>query len=145
MYSILLLCFCSSHTLEKFRIKWSESRSVASSSLWPHGLYSPWNSPGHNTGMGSLSLLQESQPRILTQLSCIAGRFFTSWATYFLLKWYINANICIQLPLTTFLFQLRNAKWFHLLKKKARTRYLGSLIFFYFWRITEVFSPNNIL
>ena len=27
-------------------------------SLWPHGLYSPWNSPGQNTGMGSLSLLQ---------------------------------------------------------------------------------------
>ena len=26
--------------------------------LWPHGLYSPWNSPGHNSGVGSLSLLQ---------------------------------------------------------------------------------------
>ena len=24
----------------------------------PHGLYSPWNSPGHNIGVGSLSLLQ---------------------------------------------------------------------------------------
>ena len=23
----------------------------------PHGLYSPWNSPGQNTGVGSLSLL----------------------------------------------------------------------------------------
>ena len=29
-----------------------------SDSLWPHGLYSPWNSPDHNTGVGSLSLLQ---------------------------------------------------------------------------------------
>ena len=37
----------------------SESRSVISDSLWPHGLYSPWNSPGQNTGVGSLSLLQE--------------------------------------------------------------------------------------
>ena len=27
-------------------------------SLDPHGLYSPWNSPGHNTGVDSLSLLQ---------------------------------------------------------------------------------------
>ena len=27
--------------------------------LRPHGLYSPWNSPGQNTGVGSLSLLQE--------------------------------------------------------------------------------------
>ena len=29
-----------------------------SNSLWPHGLSSPWNSPGQNTGVGSLSLLQ---------------------------------------------------------------------------------------
>ena len=27
-------------------------------SLRPHGLYSPWNSPGQNTGVGSLSLVQ---------------------------------------------------------------------------------------
>ena len=26
--------------------------------LQPHGLYSPWNSPGQNMGVGSLSLLQ---------------------------------------------------------------------------------------
>ena len=26
--------------------------------LWPQGLYSPWSSPGQNTGVGSLSLLQ---------------------------------------------------------------------------------------
>ena len=36
----------------------SESLSVVSNSLPPHGLYSPWNSPGQNTGVGSLSLLQ---------------------------------------------------------------------------------------
>ena len=36
----------------------SESRSVVSNSLWPQWLYSSWNSPGHNTGVGSLSLLQ---------------------------------------------------------------------------------------
>ena len=34
-----------------------ESRSVVSDSLRPHGLYSPWNSLGQNTGVGSLSLL----------------------------------------------------------------------------------------
>ena len=37
-----------------------------SDSLQPHGLYSPWNSPGHNTGVGSLSLLQGIFP---TQVS----------------------------------------------------------------------------
>ena len=36
----------------------SESRSVVSDSLQPHGLYSPLNSPGQNTGVGNLSLLQ---------------------------------------------------------------------------------------
>ena len=41
-----------------FTIKWSESHSVVSDSLWPHGLYSAWNSPGQNTGVGTLSLLQ---------------------------------------------------------------------------------------
>ena len=34
------------------------SLSVMSDSLQPHGLYSPWNSPGQNTAVGSLSLLQ---------------------------------------------------------------------------------------
>ena len=36
----------------------SEVHSVVSDSLQPHGLYSPWNSPGQNIGVGSLSLLQ---------------------------------------------------------------------------------------
>ena len=36
----------------------SESHSVVLNSLRPHGLYSLWNSPGQNTGVGSLSLLQ---------------------------------------------------------------------------------------
>ena len=29
----------------------SESCSIVSDSLWPHRLYSPWNSPGQNAGM----------------------------------------------------------------------------------------------
>ena len=36
----------------------SESRSDVSDSLRPHGLYSPWNSPDQNTGVGSLFLPQ---------------------------------------------------------------------------------------
>ena len=36
----------------------SECFSVVSDSLQPHELYSPWNSPGQNTGVGSLSLLR---------------------------------------------------------------------------------------
>jgi len=36
----------------------SESCSVLSDCLWPQELYSPWNSPGQNTGVGSFSFLQ---------------------------------------------------------------------------------------
>ena len=41
-----------------------------SESLLPHGLYSPWNSSGQNTGVGSLSLLQGIFP---TQGATIAN------------------------------------------------------------------------
>ena len=67
----------------QFPWKWSESESLSgmSDSLRPHGLYSPWNSLGHNTGVASLALLQWISPtqelnqgllhcrRILYQLS----------------------------------------------------------------------------
>ena len=109
---------------------WLKERDVVDSEwkllslVWlfaTHGLYSPWNSPGQNTGVGS-SLLQgifwtqvtnpglphcgwtlyqlsykesprilewvayplsrgSSRPRDPNGVSCIAGGFFTSWAT----------------------------------------------------------------
>ena len=103
-------------------VKVSDSHSVMSDSLRPHGLYSPLNSAGQNTRVDGLSLLQaifptqgsipgllhcrwilyhlshQGSPRILewvaypfsnisswprnwTGVSCIPGRFFTSWAT----------------------------------------------------------------
>ena len=82
------------------KVKWSESesRSVVSDSLWPHGLYSPCDSSGQNTGVGSLSLLQGIFPtqgsnpglllcrRILYQLSHTESRrHFT--VTSLILKW----------------------------------------------------------
>ena len=63
-------------------LKWSESHSVVSDSLRPHGLYSLWNSLVQNTVVGRLSFSRGSfQPRDRTQVSCIAGRFCTSWPT----------------------------------------------------------------
>ena len=64
----------------------SECHSVMSDSLWPHGLHSPWNSSGQKTGMSAFSLLQGIFPTQgsnidQAQVSYIAGRFFTSWAT----------------------------------------------------------------
>ena len=48
----------SSRTDWSVKQKWSEHRSVGSDSLQPHGLYSPWNFPGQNAWVDSLSLLQ---------------------------------------------------------------------------------------
>ena len=74
--------------------KGGESRSVVSDSLQPHELYSPRNSPGQNTGVGSLSLLQGIFPpqgwnpgllhcrRILYQLSHQGSPRILGWAAY---------------------------------------------------------------
>ena len=57
-------------------------RTVSFLSLQLHELYSPWNSPGQNTKVDSLSLLWgSSQPRDRTQVSHIAGGLFTNWTT----------------------------------------------------------------
>ena len=70
----------------------SGRRSVVSDSLWPHGPYRPWTSPGQNTGVGSLSLLQGLFPtqgsnlglphcrRILNQLSQGKVRSGCGWS-----------------------------------------------------------------
>ena len=53
------MCKTKFKHLNYFQSSKSESRSVV---LWPHELYSPRNSPGQNTGVGSLSLLQRNLP-----------------------------------------------------------------------------------
>ena len=72
----------------------SECHSVVSDFLQPHELYSPWHSPGQNTGVDSLSLLQEicstqgSNPGlphciwILYQLSHQGSPRILEWVTY---------------------------------------------------------------
>ena len=74
--------------------RWSESRSVMSDSLQPHGLYSQWNSPDQDTGVGSHSLLQGIFPtqgsnpgllhwrQILYQLSHKGSPRMLEWVAY---------------------------------------------------------------
>ena len=50
-----------------------ESHSVVSSSLWPHVLYSPWNSPGQNTGVGRRSPSPGDLPNPETESACDVG------------------------------------------------------------------------
>ena len=71
---------------------------VMSDSLQSHGLHSPWNSPGQNTGVGSFSLLQGIFPTqgsnlglphcrcILYQLSHEGGPRILEWVAYPLLQ-----------------------------------------------------------
>ena len=60
----------------------SESCLVVSDSLRPHGWYSPCNSPGQNTGVVAFPFSRGfSQPSDQTQVSHIAGGFFTDWAS----------------------------------------------------------------
>ena len=71
-----------------------ESHSIVSDSLWPHGLYSPWNCPDQNTGEGSLSLLQGIFPtqgwnpglpycrQILYQLNHKGSPRILEWVAY---------------------------------------------------------------
>ena len=78
-----------------------------SDSLQTHGLLSRWVSLGQKTGVGSLSLLQGIfTTRDQTQISRIAGRFFTSWITreavYFLIELNLISDIGL-LPITTYL------------------------------------------
>ena len=71
-----------------------ESHSVASDALQPHGLYIPWNFPGQNSEVGSLSLLHGIFPtqglnpgaphcrEVLYQLSHKGSPRILEWVVY---------------------------------------------------------------
>ena len=86
----------------------SESCSVMSDSLQPHRPYSPWNSPGQNTGVGSLSFLQ----RIFPTQESNTGLAHCRWILYHLrhkgsprmLEW-------VVFPFSSGSSQPRNQTW----------------------------------
>ena len=62
-FNHMALPFCQSQIIQCYTIHSSDSHSVLSNSLRPHGLQParllcPWNSPGKNTGVGCHFLLQ---------------------------------------------------------------------------------------
>ena len=92
---ISCVCYCTENmTMNALRSLLSENRSVVSNSLRSHGLQSPRNSPGQNTGVGSLSLLQGIFPtqgsnpglphcrEILYQLSHQGSPRILEWVAY---------------------------------------------------------------
>ena len=98
----------------------SQSCSVVSDSLWPHGIHSPWNSPGQNTGVGCLSLLQWIFPtQELNRVSCIAGGFFTNWAIReaFENAWCtFKIHVCVWVDVFYFPSPTQNSEFFQQLK-----------------------------
>ena len=71
----------STHTHPKVDESESESRSVIQS--WrPHGLYRPWNLPGLNSGVGSLSLLQGIFPTQESNQGLLHFRWILSQMRY---------------------------------------------------------------
>ena len=69
--------------------------------LLPHGLYSPWNSPGQNTGVGSLSLLQGLFPTQGSNRGLLHCRWLLCHLSYPGLRYWCrcNCNGTSSLPL----------------------------------------------
>ena len=77
-----LRCFLTPLVVLCMVKKW-KWKSLSQGLYSPHGLYSPWNSPGQNTGMGVAVPFSRgsSQPRDWTQVYRIVGRWIPVWAT----------------------------------------------------------------
>ena len=98
------------HKYCSLSLEWEWKPSVVSDPFWPHGLYSPWTSPGQNTGVGSLSLLQEIFPTqasnsglphcrwILYQLSHKGSPRILEWVAYPFSSGSSNPGIEIGFP-----------------------------------------------
>ena len=69
-----------------------ESPSVMSDSLCPHELYSSWNSPGRNTGVGSLSQFQRIFPTQESNSALLHHRWIL-----FQLSYQESLDICIYI------------------------------------------------
>ena len=105
-----------------------------SDSLRPHGLFSPWNSPGQNIGLGSLSLLQgifptqelnqvlthcrqilyqlshKGSPRILEWVAHPSPVELASFSRHLVLSKKIHRDIC-SIPKGPWLFVLSKTTW----------------------------------
>ena len=107
-------------------LKWSESRSVLSDPLRPHGL-SRLNSPGLNTGVGGLSLLQWSFPtrglnpghlhyrQILYQLSHQGSPRIPEWVPlhnpYLVLKYFFHLTSLFHNDLWSYITKCFKTFW----------------------------------
>ena len=124
----------------------SESHSVMSDFLWPHGLYSPWNSSGQNTGLGSLSLLRGIFPtegsnsglphcrQILYQLSH-QGSSQMDLVSFILNKYSVSLFKNLSFPKSFELLSLSCTKFTYIFGSASRLSFLSSwsICLFKYW------------
>ena len=128
----------------------SETCSVVSDSLQPHELYSPWNSPGQNTGVGSWSRLQgifpiqgsnpglphcrwilyqlshQGSPRILQWIACPLSRGSSQPRNWTRVSCIAGGFFTSELPGYSFKTYMLSL-WERWLKKQNRKKALGNL------------------
>ena len=99
-------------------------------SLLPHGLHSPWNSPGQNTGVGRLSLLQGIFPTQELNSCLLHCRWTVYQLLYILIQYlrgryiYILSSLVAQLvknPLVSQETQIPSLGWEDPLEKEMVT------------------------
>ena len=80
-----------SHHIWLFATQWTKEKLTR--------ILCPWDSSGHNTGVECHFLLQGSSwPRDQTWVSCIAGRFFSNWATREIFEsWTMKKAECLRI------------------------------------------------
>ena len=114
------------------RLLKSESRSVVSNSLWPQGLYSPRNSPGQSTGVGSHSLFQGIFPTQGSNPSLLHHRqTFHHWVT--------------RIANTSYIYTQFSVWWSLYNINVVRSLPCLKLIYVSHWSSDESHNPHHIL
>ena len=95
--------------------------------LWPHGLFSPCNSSGQNTGMGSLSLLQRPTQGSYPGLK--QGKVAT-----------FECNVNTQKTEVSFFFSALKILWYRFViihGEKINPKYIIIIFHYPGWRMTQ--------
>ena len=84
--------------------------------LWPHGLYRRWNSPGQNTGVGSRSLLQGIFPNQEWNPGLLHCRWILYQLSHSSVQWLSRVQLCNPMGCSTLGFPVH-----HQLQELAQT------------------------
>jgi len=104
--------------------------------------------PGQNTRVGYPFSRGSSWPRDWTQVSCIAGRFFTTWATReipWICGMFTNFNLLANAKLIIYTFlNVRCLRNNNQNISFQMTRFLRMIFSLFLWFVYEAFHPCSI-